>query len=662
VRAVASVLVCLLAAVGNASAAPPPPMDLDVDGGEERWHPKRSFRILWSNPVTKPPIAAVHYRVRDPSGTVVVGPVRLPWAANDVDGIEVPPQPAAYLAEVSLEDAAGQRSGFASATLRFDDRRPGQTAPLMAPGWVGRAAFPLAVRLSRPAQVPLSGIRGYAVSASSDPDRPPCAAAERCTEAETDLRGGVEGDAYAVSDLPEGTGYLRAVAVSGSGVASVASAPLTLRVDKTYPTTTLRGAPAGWTKRPVELTATARDDGSGMLWDEGGAQPFTAISIDGATPVTAPGPVAKATIVAEGAHRVAYYARDLAGNVDDGRAENGTVNPASRTALVRVDRTPPRVSFANAQDREDPELIRARIVDPLSGPAGDRGWIGVRRRGSGDPFAALTTMPGGAGELLARWSSEAHPDGEYEFRAVGFDRAGNSAATRLRGDGSPMILANPLKERTTLRAVLLGEARGDPPATSRLAVPFGRAAVVRGRLLAGARALGSRSVQVVERLGGAGEGTRVSTVVTAADGRFSLRLPPGPSREVSAAFAGDRALTKAASPALSLAVRGEVRMRTSARSARVGGAPLLFAGRVSAAPGTIPVEGKVVELQFRLRGQPWTEFRTIRTDRRGRFRYRYRFSDDDSRGVRFLFRAYAPAQAGWPYEPSGSRPLAVRGR
>ena len=47
--------------------------------------------------------------------------------------------------------------------------------------------------------------------------------------------------------------------------------------------------------------------------------------------------------------------------------------------------------------------------------------------------------------------------------------------------------------------------------------------------------------------------------------------------------------------------------------------------------------------------------------RRGRFRYAYRFSDDDSRGVRFLFRAYVPSQDDWPYEPGGSLPVAVRG-
>jgi hypothetical protein len=58
---------------------------------------------------------------------------------------------------------------------------------------------------------------------------------------------------------------------------------------------------------------------------------------------------------------------------------------------------------------------------------------------------------------------------------------------------------------------------------------------------------------------------------------------------------------------------------------------------------------------------PWAEFRTVKTDRRGRFSYAYRFSDDDSRGVRFQFRAYAPAQSDWPYEPGSSGPVAVLG-
>ena len=108
-------------------------------------------------------------------------------------------------------------------------------------------------------------------------------------------------------------------------------------------------------------------------------------------------------------------------------------------------------------------------------------------------------------------------------------------------------------------------------------------------------------------------------------------------------------------------MRGRVSLRTSSRRAKVGGRPLVFRGRVAAAPGTIPAKGMPVQLQFRLGRRRWSAFRTVQADARGRFRYAYRFADDDSRGARFQFRAYIPAREGWPYEPAGSRPVLVRG-
>lgn len=105
-----------------------------------------------------------------------------------------------------------------------------------------------------------------------------------------------------------------------------------------------------------------------------------------------------------------------------------------------------------------------------------------------------------------------------------------------------------------------------------------------------------------------------------------------------------------------------IRLRTSATGAKIGGAPVVFSGQIGGAEARIPAEGRPVELQFRVGDTPWSEFRTVQTDARGRFRYPYSFSDDDSRGVRFQFRAYAPPQPGWPYAPGVSRPIAVTGR
>jgi hypothetical protein len=660
VAGLAALLVCAAAA----AAAPPPPVELEVQGGEDAWHPDRAFRLRWVNPPAGggAAVAAVHYRVRDPLGAVAVAERRLDWPATEIVGLQVPPLPGAYTAEVWLEDASGGLGAPAAAKLRFDAERPASIEPLPGAAWIGRAGFPFVIHLEHPAGAPpASGIRGYAVSVDAAPGGDPCAAADRCTDAETTLHDGVGDDSLSIPDLPEGASYIHAVAVSGSGMKSAVPGRAVLRVDKTDPVTRLSGAPAGWVDHPVALTATATDGGSGMKPDGGGGGPFTAIRIDGGTPVVAGGDSVSAEAIGEGAHTVAYYARDLAGNVDGGGASNGIPNAKPRLAEVRIDRGPPSVAFANSQDPLDPELIRARVADPLSGPDPGRGWIGIRRSGSGDPFSRLPALSSANGELRARWDSDAYPRGEYELEATAYDRAGNEAVTRLRADGGAMDLTNPLKTTTSLVAGFGGKALAG---AWRRTAPYGRAVTLSGRLTSSDSApLASMPVRIVERFaGGAAGAQRVSTVSSDAEGRFSIRLVPGPSREVTAAFDGSHTLTRAAGRTLRLAVRTGVRLRASSTIARVGGAPLVFRGGVAAAPGTMPPGGVAVQLQFRLAGSPWSEFRTIQTDRRGRFRYSYRFSDDDSRGATFQFRAYAPAQDGWPYEPNGSLPIIVRGR
>jgi hypothetical protein len=167
---------------------------------------------------------------------------------------------------------------------------------------------------------------------------------------------------------------------------------------------------------------------------------------------------------------------------------------------------------------------------------------------------------------------------------------------------------------------------------------------------------------VSERFGAGGSpAERVATVRTGEDGRFGIRLAPGPSREVLATVAATATTRGASSRPLSLTVHGRVVLRISARVAKNGGQPLVFRGKVASQGAAMPEDGKVVQLQFRLPGLPWSEFRSVRTGPSGRFRYTYRFSDDDSRGARFQFRAYAPAQAGWPFEPAGSLPVSVLG-
>ena len=353
------------------------------------------------------------------------------------------------------------------------------------------------------------------------------------------------------------------------------------------------------------------------------------------------------------------------------------------TAVVRIDRNAPSASFLNSQNPDDPELIEVRVSDSLSGPDPSRGRIEVRRAMPGGEFETLPTESAG-GKLRARWDSDAYPAGEYEFRATGYDAAGNSVTSARRANGTSMVLPNPLKVPTAVHAGFGGrtlvwhrcarrkgrqrrcrreviEAFDRRPAT-RL-VPYGRGTLFSGRLIAGLGSpLARMPVQVVERFdSGANPAQRVTTVETGADGVFTAHLAPGPSRSVTAVFGGTRTLTRSAGRPVRLGVRGGVRMRASAPVAAIGGRPVVFRGKVEADGAAIPPDGKAVQLQFRVRGVPWTQFRAIQTDARAA-------SATPTASATTTAAASAsssgplPQQSDWPYEPSSSGPVAVRGR
>jgi len=612
------------------AAAALQPIDLSVVGGEENWHPERRFSVHWTNP---PGVTSVHYRLLDQNGNLAQTETALGEAVPRIESIEVHGRPGVYRAEIWLEAGNGTLGDPVTARLRFDDTAPGSIEATPVAGWIGRTAFPYTIQLSHPSAAALpSGIRGYAVSVDRDADGAPCASAT-CTDGELDLRGGVDDDRIAIGELPEGTWYLHAVAVSGAGIASDTPGTTALHVDKTDPTTRLSGVPDGWSREPVSLTAIASDLGSGMA-PAGGPVPFTAIAVDGAPPVIGLGSTVSLTLIGSGAHTVAYFARDGAGNVADGNATNGLINHDPATTVVRIDREPPHIAFAGAQDPRDPEQIEAHSEDQLSGLDLARGSIEVRPANSGARFRELDTEARG-GTLRARWSSESWPPGEYEFRATAYDMAGNAASTLLRANGSPMHLSAPLKPAPRLLTQLCDRGTW---LTGRAVV--GRSAPLSGLTVAG---------------------QRISYASTDGGGRFRVRLAPGPSREILVQSPSTSTLRAVTSPPLRIATPAQIHLRVSSAHARIGGRPIVFSGRIDTTGAHIPSDGKVVDLEFRLPGLPWREFRAVRTDRRGRFRYAYRFADDDSRGARFQFRAVAPAQAGWPYEPAGSKPVTVLG-
>jgi hypothetical protein len=621
------------------------PLDLRVLGGDA-WHSEPSFELRWDRPPVATevlPVAAVHYRIRDAAGGLVKPSTRLA-GDRDLIGVQVPPVPGQYTADVWLEGAGGEYGPTRSVVLGYDHGRPGTARPLAPAGWIaGSVAATISVQ-PPPGPAPVSGVRGYAVSVDHGGESWPCASRSRCEEADVDLPATAAGP-FSLGTLPEGITVVRAVAVSGAGVPSAESGSAVVRVDATPPAVSATGAPSGWANGPVTLLAKATDSLSGMS-PAGPNGPYTGLTVDGGVPRTELGDSAAVTVSGEGLHRVELLARDAVGNARDRRT--GAI-------AVSIDESPPRVAFAGSQDPAQPERIEATVADALSGTDPARGTIGVREAGTSQPWQPLPTAAA-SGRLVARWDSGAYPEGVYEFRATAFDLAGNAGSSNQRENHTRMALVNPLKIQPRLQARLAG-------AGPLRFVPYGHRVVYSGRLTAaGGAPLGGLPVLIVESFGpGAAAAERSRQAVTAADGGFSVRLPPGPSRRVEARFAATRTLGAAASEQAQLGVLSAVSMRASKRTATVGGAPVVFSGRVGRLGAELPAVGLAVELQFKAPGEGWAEFRTVQTDARGRFRYAYAFSDDDSRGVRFQFRAYIN-RGGWPYEPAASNGVAVRGR
>jgi hypothetical protein len=170
----------------------------------------------------------------------------------------------------------------------------------------------------------------------------------------------------------------------------------------------------------------------------------------------------------------------------------------------------------------------------------------------------------------------------------------------------------------------------------------------------GGNALADTELAILEQVAGT-PWRRISTVRTTRTGRFSYKVPRGPSRTLRFRYAGTRTI-RGATREVSLKVKAATSFKVS-RSQVVNGEEVTFRGRVAGAPFAAP--SKLVELQAYSRGR-WITFATPRADpQSGLWRHPYRFAATRGR-VTYRFRARVPAQGGFPFETGLSRQLKVR--
>lgn len=636
------------------NVAPAAPQSVDVAGGTG-WHRDNDFDVSWTNPAQMhAPIAAAAVTVNGPGGYSET----TTYSGQDIDsveGIEVP-QVGAYTADVSLRDAAGNilPANKATVPLKFDDTVPVKSEPEIANGWISHDELAGGYRQDwrRPTEqeVPPSGIAGYGVAISSSSSTDPCEGGSdnrACGHPLTEVGINNTRRDLTPDDLVEGTNFVHVVPVSGSGMRASVVGRTPLKVDLTDPVTEIAGPGFGWTNHPVNLEVAASDPLSGMVdTDEypDDVPPRTVLAIDGDVLEESDGDVAT-TLGAEGVHHIEYWARDLAGNENDGQGDHASPGEAT----VKIDVTAPAVAFTNAQDTEDPDRLEATFHDGLSGVEG--GAIEFRREDRPSWTALETEVRGD--RLVARVdSNDLEPGIRYEFRARAVDAAGNWATSMQRQDGTAMAVVGPFRRAASITGLAVNGKK-------RARIGFGKAATITGRLAdASGSPIASGRIELTENfLPGAEVGQKTITAVTDGSGGFRARLHFGPSRTVQASYAGDLKRLGAASPAVSLRAKGKVSLRAT-KSVRAGG-KAKFSGRVSAPGARFTRQGKSVEVQVRV-GKKWkTVGRSLRTDRHGRYKLRYRFVADYSRPVRYRFRTVVLRERGWPYLPSISHMRSV---
>jgi hypothetical protein len=346
-----------------------------------------------------------------------------------------------------------------------------------------------------------------------------------------------------------------------------------------------------------------------------------------------------------GEYELKLWLRDSAGNND--------VRTAAAPLKLRVDGTAPELAF-EALDPADPTLLAVRSADKGSGIA--QGQIEVKSKGSQVWMPLETKIE--AGRLTTRLGDEYMKDGVYELRARAVDQAANERTTQNRADGAPAEVTMPIRLKTSLRIGLKRKGRKRLRYRGAHRIRYGRPVRFNGRLRTRDRnPVADAEVLVYSQARRAGAPMRlVATLKTSRRGGFSYRAPKGVSRTIRFRYGGTPNV-RSATTNVGLLVRARSTIKPQRRSF-VNGETMRLRGKLRG--GSIPPEGKLVELQVMLRGR-FRTFATTRANRRGRWRYDYRF--DGTRGKqRYRFRVRVPREATYPYETGTSRVVKVRVR
>jgi hypothetical protein len=343
------------------------------------------------------------------------------------------------------------------------------------------------------------------------------------------------------SDTPTGTlntsafsnGPLSIVYAARNAAEVVSNPSQTLQVDNT----------------PVSLSLSTPGDSDPNLWVDHAVKVLAHTSagpsgIAGTSCSTNSGrsysyPSGGITVDGTGVWKVACSSWNHAYDVNGQPARSPTENVA-----LRIDETAPTVSF-EPRDPADPQAVTVNTSDGQSGIAS--GQIQMRPAGGGSWNDLATRFDGS--HLVAHFDDSELVPGGWLIQATSCDNAGNCASTQ-----QPLTLPVRTASLSDISFARIAIAAQRCTRTrhrvhchaahvlrkTRDTVGFGRSSVVHGLLRTGQGApLGNAIVRVLAApLNGLAQYRELATVRTSSAGVWSAEIPPGPSRLISAGYAG----------------------------------------------------------------------------------------------------------------------------
>ncbi|HEY3017207.1 MAG TPA: Ig-like domain-containing protein, partial [Gaiellaceae bacterium] len=291
-------------------------------------------------------------------------------------------------------DVAGNQTAATPVTDRLVDNTP-PNATINNPGAYLRGSVSLTSSTSDPGGANASGVVTVAYEYSTNGGT-------------TWQSTGASFDSTSVAD---GNVELHVIATDAAGNATTSS-PVTSLVDNTKPATT-DNAPSGWQSSAVTVTLTANDAGAGVN--------VTEYSVDGSptytvgTSVVIPAPADGSN---DGAHTIAYFSVDNAGNIE-------TV----KSATVLIDATPPVCPSCSAAD-----YLRGTVTLNASPDPDGSGIQSVAFEytdAGGSTWTLIGTDTTGPAPYSASWDTTSVPDGHYDLRIRITDNADNVTTANL---------------------------------------------------------------------------------------------------------------------------------------------------------------------------------------------------------------------------------------